>query len=349
MCSALLATLVVSCPVQAFEDRKLGDLPVGDQVIDFQASRYGEMTGYIAGSKGNFWLVLGGARLSKYKVVFQFLLSADGSTAAIMALDKEGSLLAQGDKVVARYTPESRWQFNWPVGLSRDGSTLVYREWKEGVEDSVHRVVVAGKRGPEYRATGIPAVSDDGKVVAYSVWISTDDEDYDAVSINGRLTGKHEMIRWVTITPDGNTVGYVADDGDVSFVIFGHKKIRSPARLWALRISDDGSSWAGVAIRRDKEGLSAAQYIVVNGSIGNGFKDVSLPVFSPSGDHVAYRGQDHQGKSYLVLNDVNHEAKGIKGEPRFSRDGSKVGYGIQLGREVWWKVLEVEKAPRKRR
>jgi hypothetical protein len=45
---------------------------------------------------------------------------------------------------------------------------------------------------------------------------------------------------------------------------------------------------------------------------------------------------------WLIVRERRVEAPNIVGDPVFSRDGRRVGYGALVGRELWWKVIDLD-------
>ena len=85
--------------------------------------------------------------------------------------------------------------------------------------------------------------------------------------------------------------------------------------------------------------------VVASGERGEPFGIVGKPSFSPTGSQVAYAANEGS-RSYVVIGKTKFETPDRVGDPVFSPDGRRVGYGARIGREIWWKVLDVPGVPR---
>ncbi len=81
---------------------------------------------------------------------------------------------------------------------------------------------------------------------------------------------------------------------------------------------------------------------VVDGVPGVEFLWVDPPAFSADGKRVAYFAGPSVGKSVLVVDGKSREVPHPLTAPFFSPDGKKVAFGARIGRELWWKVMDVE-------
>lgn len=106
--------------------------------------------------------------------------------------------------------------------------------------------------------------------------------------------------------------------------------------------SKDGRNHAYIAVNAGPP----LHRIVVNGNEGPTFDKIVSPVFSPDGNHLAYRARQ-DGKRFLVVSDMKgkvvrrHKDYAMVFQPVFSADGASVAYGVLDGNELWWKVEKV--------
>ena len=137
---------------------------------------------------------------------------------------------------------------------------------------------------------------------------------------------------------DGRVVAYGASrDGRWSLVV-GDRSTpidRAPSFVF---LSSDGRSVGYCRLEPDGDGGSRVR-VVVDGTAGEPYDLVGLPVFSPDGTKVTYAADEGE-KQYVVVGTARIEVRGRVGDPVFSPDGRQVGYGARLGREIWWKVLD---------
>lgn len=68
--------------------------------------------------------------------------------------------------------------------------------------------------------------------------------------------------------------------------------------------------------------------------------DASYVAVSPDGSQVAYRAMAN-GADHVVVDQKVSPAFTRVDHPVFSQDGKKVGFGALLGRQIWWKTMDV--------
>jgi hypothetical protein len=216
----------------------------------------------------------------------------------------------------------------FPPTFSEDGRVIAYRLTERKEMRSC--VVFDGTAGPAFDAVGPPILSRDGKVVAY--WAGKNDRyflrigDWNGPSFDG--------ITDPAISADGTTVAYAAEIEDHWYLLAGGRKTPIPGHPYFVFISDDGKHLGWV----DRAGLKMR--VVFGGLPGEAFGIVGKPVISPIAPLVAY-GAEEKDRKYVVIGTRKTETPDRISDPAFSPDGKSIGYGALIGRELWWKVLEV--------
>jgi hypothetical protein len=156
----------------------------------------------------------------------------------------------------------------------------------------------------------------------------------------GDKTGEgFDAIGCPFFSPDGKTVAYEATgEGRKRFMVVGDRKGPGFDSVASGVFSPDGKT---LAYSAEENGKS---FIVVGGKKGEEFDDVGGPVFSPDGRAVAYAAREGD-RWFIVVGDKKAEAGDrVFGFPVFSRDGKKVALCAQKGRELWRKVMDLERA-----
>ncbi len=196
-------------------------------------------------------------------------------------------------------------------------------------------VVIDGREGPAFEIAGRPALSRDGRVCAY--WAFRNDEYF--VRIGEREEPSCDFVIDPVVSADGSTVAYAGERGGQWFLIIGAEKRAISGRPVMVFVSADGRQ-AGWIERRENSDGGFKMRVVVFGKTGETFGLVGTPEFSPAGDLVTY-GAEEEKLRFVVIGERKIETPDRVGDPTFSPDGRKVGYGARIGRELWWKVLDV--------
>lgn len=226
------------------------------------------------------------------------------------------------------------WTVSWPLCMSDDGTVIACR--LTSVETRKGCIAVEGRNGEEFDRVGPPALSADGKHVAYRAH-----QGDRCFAVVGKQRGPEvDLMTDPAISADGAVVAYAARRGGCwSLVVNGRESDldRQPAHVF---LSADGRSVGYWHFESGAAGSSRVQ-VVVNGKAGPSFTMVGSPVFSPDGQTVTYAADEGE-QQYIVIGDRKVPVSGRASDPVFSPDGRKVGYGARLGREIWWKVLDVQ-------
>jgi len=234
-----------------------------------------------------------------------------------------------GDEVAAPGGPD--WLVSWPPIWSRDGSAMACRLTSRST--SKECVVLNDRRGEEFDRVGSPALSRDGKRLAYRAHLG----ERCFVVVDGRRGPEAEYMSDPAVSADGSVVAYAARRDGRWRLIVGERETELEGPPTTVFLSADGRS-VGWQKKAGSDG-SAKVRVVVNGKAGEPFPLVGRAVFSPDGRRVTYAA-DEGDKQYVVIGEEKREVSGRLGDPVFSPDGRKVGYGARIDRELWWKVLE---------
>jgi hypothetical protein len=141
------------------------------------------------------------------------------------------------------------------------------------------------------------------------------------------------------ISADGKVVAYGAKQAGRWYLVVGGRRTPIDHHPSFVFLAPDGSSVGYWHSESQGNGASRVR-VVVDGKPGDAFSMVGSPLFSPDGKAVVYAADDGS-RQYIVVGAQKVEVSGRESDPVFSSDGRKVGYGARLGREIWWKVLNV--------
>lgn len=224
------------------------------------------------------------------------------------------------------------WIVEWPLAMSADGGTIAcaLRNSRTGKG----RVAVNGRLGPEFDAVGALALSRDGKALAYRAR-----EGGETFVVSGEQRGpSFEELVDPAVSADGAAVLYAGARGGKWVLVRGDRETSLEERPFSVFAGPGGRRVGYVALEPAPGGGTYAR-AVVDGARGEAFGLVGRIVFGPG--TYAYAA-DEGDKRYVVVGARRYEAEGRVTDPVFSPDGRRVGYGARIGREFWWKVLELK-------
>ena len=221
----------------------------------------------------------------------------------------------------------------WPISFSADGTVIAYP--LVNAKATRGRVVVDGRRGPEYDVVGRPALSADGRVVAYRA--QRDDECF--IRINDREEPAWDYVSDPAVSRDGSVVAYAGSRNGRWFLVVGGTETPLSGRPSSVFLGADGRRAGWIELETAPDGGSKMR-VVAGEERGEPFGIVGRPEFSPTESLVAYAA-DEGSKRFVVIGTKKFETLHRVGDPVFSPDGRQVGYGARIGREIRWKVLDV--------
>ena len=176
---------------------------------------------------------------------------------------------------------------------------------------------------------GQPVVSEDGGVVAYRAMGS--DDDWFIVANGKTVSDSWDYVSDPAISRDGKVVAFAAE-GKGKFLFLSGKKISIPESAGSVFVSPNGQAW----------GYTTRSAVVTERGRSEEFEEVRGPEFSPDGGRVAFSARRGQ-QWFVVIGNLKVQSPGLVAGPFWSADGRCVGYGALLGREIWWKVIDVRR------
>ncbi len=228
---------------QAFEEKLLHTLPEGIDIREILVTPNGSVTAYLVRRGGKMSVVSNGSPGEAYDSISDLRLSPDGNSVAYLAFQgRKGFVVLNGRK--GESFPSVR-----SLSLSPDGSTVKYvarteaggchlvlgdhkgEEFDE-IEESggifspdgktaayrasrgkKYFVVFGDRKGDEFDYVGRPAISRDGKQVAYEAKVGPDENRKSRVIVGDRaLKGDFDFVLGPFFTPDGKVL-YAANRG----------------------------------------------------------------------------------------------------------------------------------------
>lgn len=333
-----------------------------DKVTEPELGGSGRSLAYAAKAGEDAFIVFNGRRLEnkEYELIRPPSLSPDGRRVAYEAkkvgrwlyvIDgKEGPAF---DEVAEGYFSrdgrsfsyagrrESKWVFvrNGKAGREYD-EVGVYPEAADADlftarEAGKEFVVFRAKEGLKYDETGWPAVSPNGKKIAYEAARGAKS----FVVLEKREGKPYDSVGRPTFSPDGREIAYDAVDGHRFLMVRNDRELADYNAMPGPVFSPTGGRLAYKAVNRD----ATREFIVEEGLKGKDYDDVGLLVWGPDGRHLAYRAREGD-KEFLVVNGREGKSydKVLSLVPRFSPDGKFVGANAMKGPEVWWIVEPTE-------
>ncbi len=225
------------------------------------------------------------------------------------------------------------WTVSWPLCFSEAGGVVACRLTSRTSGRGC--IAVDGRRGEEFDQVGPPVLSRDGRRVAYRAHQG----DRCFVVVDGERGPDFELMSDPAMSADGKVVAYGARRAGRWELVAGPTRTPIEHQPHFVFVSPQGQS-VGYWYFESQGGGASRVRVVVDGKPCEPFDLVGCPVFHPGGGVVAYAADDG-GRQYVVVGDRKVEVIGRESDPVFSRDGRKVGYGARIGREIWWKVLDV--------
>lgn len=174
--------------------------------------------------------------------------------------------------------------------------------------------------GKNYHAAAKPVFSPDGRHIAYEVQrngicgTGFDGEEDAETSF--------DSVSKAVFSPDGKRIAFVGREGT------GSGDDPRP-----IGEDVDGKQRATIVLRDAKKDARI--------ETGAAFVAIRDLTFGPGGEQIAFRALDADGWR-MIVGDATSEPFDELGPPHFSDDGARVAFGARKGRELWWKVLELE-------
>lgn len=321
----VIAVGCTSAPELPFEEHFLEALPEGALARSFRFTRDGRHWGYVRTSGGVDVVVVDGIPGKPLSLVCGVSISEDGKRVAFLAA--ENTIYRDG-VILRKYGNQTGVSF--PLNLSGDGRVLA---WQVKAEGGGTKTLVDGVEGPTFASAGLPALSEGGDVVAYR---AADAEDHWFMVVNGkRVSGSYDLITDPALSHDGRVVAY-ACEGDKNTLVVSDKRIELPEFPRSVFLSRDGEAWGYLSRLPAGRGIS----VVTAGGRSEAFDEIGSVEFDPQGRRVAFQARSGE-RGLVVIGDLKVESPGLVAGPFWSIDGKRVGYGALLGRELWWKVIDV--------
>lgn len=308
---------------------------------------------------GKFCVVINGTPSEYYDQVVHLTLSPQGKAAYVVTIAGKRHQVVDGK-------PGDPWYNVWEAVFSPDGKRLAYV-----IEEAKNKAFVwcDGERGPRFDSCYFLLFSRDNRVLAYSAREGS----HSFMVVDGKRGENYDDVGWPALSADGKVVAYCATLNKRQYLVVGDRKSTDYDRTEFSLISPDGKTaackakigakWAMLLGDRpgpecDRVGMRPTfsadgtrlgyagkrnnKWAVFDGEkFSEDFTFAASPVFSPTGKHVAFPAEI-DGKRFIVAGSKRSDPFDSVDLPHFSADGRKVAFGARKGRELWWKVMEVE-------
>lgn len=185
----------------------------------------------------------------------------------------------------------------------------------------------------------------DGKSVKYVGVVQKGHERTESLVIDGKRVAESQTIGHLSFGPDGRTPrfawfrphasgfwGLYWKDGDRECGPYSDIREAIP--------TPDGRRVALIA-RRGLSPRTKSTRVVIDGVEGEEFLDVKNVRWSPTGDAVFCEAETEKGWVAVFGKNASEPLDHVAA-PVFSADGKRAAFGARLGRELWWKVLDLK-------
>jgi len=329
-----------------------------DKVADPALSVTGRALAYAAKSGEDAFVVFDGRRFEnkEYDLITPPDLSPDGKRVAYKArkngrwlyvIDgkegpafdevEEGYFSGDGRSFAYAGRRGAKWVFvrNGKVSREHDEVGVFPEAASADLFTAKEFCVFRGKEGLKYDRVGWPAVSPNGKKLAYGAARGGK-----SFVVFEKKEGKpYDTVGRPTFSPDGKEIAYDAVEGQRFLMVRNDRELADYNAMPGAAFSPVGGKLAYSAVNRD----ASRHFVVEEGLKGKEYDDVGLLVWSPDGRHLAYTAREGD-KEFIVVDSREGKPcdKVLSLVPRFSDDGKFVGANVLKGREVWWSVESAE-------
>jgi len=290
-----------------------------ETVDDPDPSPDGKTFAYAAKLNGRRFIVHGDKRGPEYGYAGYPTFSLDGSSVAYKARDGRRAFVVHQDKEGTAYDD----LLDRPLVFSPDGR-LCYGAKRAGK----YFYVMGGVEGEAFDTVGNLVFSPDGKSYAYAAqvgkqWCLFKD------GVRGPL---FDSVWYLKYSPDGKTVAYEVREADLTFVMVGDKKDGPFGDLFGITFSPDSKSVAYTGNIGD---------LIVDGQTRLKGDEIWIKTFSPDCTTVACAVKTGKKWRMIIGDRKGPECDDIY-TGTFSADGLRFAYGARIGREFWWKVMDLK-------
>jgi hypothetical protein len=343
-----MLALVAAVLLVQDQGRLVATIPDGVEVYAVRFSRFGSVASFVARKGQDHWAVLGEWRSKTFHVVFDCVPSADGRTAVVLSCPEEGgrsSVIYRNDEIIESFPDVTKRSWVWGSNancISDDGKVIVYFVLTIDGENRRYAITNTGKSGKVEPRLCLPAsVSGDGKTIVYA----TGDDDKSWIMVNDVRGPEYDIVTLPVISRRNNVVAYGAKEEERWFLILGTKKSRVEAKgkMLLVFVNSEGSAAGYCESRVEDDGgkLKFFNRVVVDGKKGEEFSQIDGASLHQNGKTVLYRARGLDKKNYVVIGDRKLQVAEPVGDPEFSPDGKKAGYGIRKGQELRWVEVDL--------
>jgi Tol biopolymer transport system component len=341
---ALLCVLVLAPQGDkvSFDEKVLATIPEGVLAKDVTFFKDGRQVAYRAIANGKMHVVVNGAKQPEYANI------ADG-----IAFSPAG-------KIAYRATNGSQWfvviggapgpglqSVGVPV-FSPDGSKFAY-EGSRGIgartDATAATVYVNHAKEADWAATGAPAFSGDGSIVAHSVRIGKAGtatvafRTAEAMVIGGKSGTEYDEVSKPWFAPKGKMMAYRFRNEYTWTMVVDGKPQDSASDMGEAVFSPDGK---GIAYRSGERGK---YYVVINGKKSPTYPEIGEVEWSPDNKTVAFTVRDATQGEYIVYGDRKTEVFSRLYSPVFSSDGLHMAFGARSTNGKYMVVLDDKNGP----
>ena len=300
---------------------------------------------YEAYQSESAWMIIDEKEEGPYDEIWGLTFSSDSQHYTYIA-KKEGKWFAIYDgKKSKGYSKVYHTTF------SPDSQHLAYLADEKKDEKEELFLIIDGQEFKNYRHFSSPVFSPDSQHVASYV--------SDGLIVDGEKKGNYppHALSLPVFGLDNQSVGYITViNKNLSMVVNNKKEdtydtvsgfsFSSDNQHYAYRAAEEKASWSG-GMAPPPELKYKKEFVVFDGEKGKIYSYVKAPLFSPDGNHLAYRAIKQKGDRWvMVLNQREISEYDSVGRPLFSSDSQNLAYIIREaeGYSVVVKTISAEKS-----
>lgn len=317
-----------------------------DYVNDLQFSLNGKRFGYNAGIGKKYFGVIDGKQGLGSEIMTHFAFSQDGRKMAYAVKQDGKSFVIVDDQIGPQF------DFVMEPKFDSAGHVFYLAKYGNNILDD-HGWVAIMDQDVVLLIEGYPSDFTFSPDFSFAYVVNKNDRTY--MVVNKEISQAYYQVGPPVFSPDGKLLAFAASEKEgATFLVV----VKTPPKektggersepLEGLSkgpefdaVSDDVFFRADGSLVAYTARKNGKWIIVADGKELADFDEVFSPILSADGATLAYVAQQ-SGKEFIVVRDRKGPALDYVRNPRFSDDGRSVGYGARQGKQLWWKVMNLQ-------
>ncbi len=226
-----------------------------------------------------------------------FIASKNGSTVVAFFKDPSADIDEQ-DFAIVNNDRHKRYRYikEWDAAISPDGKNVAYRVVESVGSQENEFIVLNNQEGKRYFNVGV-IFSPDGQRIAYVV---RERGNKGFVVLDGKEGPKYDMVSDIHFSPDSKNITYKATINYTPFLILNNEII-DPKKYDAIRPFFTFSQDSKLVYQGYKK--TDDEIFLIIGERETKFPHwiIDIPVFSPDGNKMAYKGKNNEGDFVVAI------------------------------------------------